>query len=149
MARCKHRESDQCTDRGRYPGAGEPDRARAVCLGREAQGPEPANRNALALPVVVHPKGPATQPELNIDPPYKDLEGRNAYLVTVEPEQVLFKRVELKSGPWHSIDCGDESGYRALAGIRKVAVTEDTRLCAVGVDYAGQRSQPLEMKLLP
>lgn len=122
----------------------------ALCVwGREAQGPEPANRNALALPVVVHPKGPATQPELSIDPPYKDLKGRNAYLVTVEPEQVLFKRVELKSGPWNAIDCGDESGYRALAGLRKVAVTEDTRLCAVGVDYAGQRSQPLEMKLLP
>lgn len=122
----------------------------ALCVwGREAAGPEPANRNALALPVVVHPQGPATQPALNIDPPYKDLKGRNAYLVTVEPEQILFKRVELKSSPWNTTDCGDESGYRALAGTRKVVVTEDTRLCAVGVDYAGQRSQPLEMKLLP
>lgn len=122
----------------------------ALCVwGREAAGPEPANRNALALPVVVHPAGPASQPELEIDPPYKDRKGRNAYLVSVEPEQILLRRVELKSGPWDTTDCADESGYRALAGTRKEAVTEDTRLCAVGVDYAGQRSQPLETKLLP
>ncbi|QXH47016.1 hypothetical protein KSS93_03595 [Pseudomonas xanthosomatis] len=85
---------------------------------------------------------------MKIDPPYEDLKGRNAYLVTVEPEQILFRRVELKSGPWNITDCVDESGYRALAGTRKLAVTEDIRLCAVGVDYAGQRSQPLQMKLL-
>ena len=122
----------------------------ALCVwGRDATGPEPANRNAVALPVVVHPVGPAGRPELDIGKPYKDKLGRNAYLVSAEPEQIALRRVELKSGPWAGTDCADPSGYVALAGARKVLVTEDTRLCAVGVDYAGQRSRPVKRRLLP
>ena len=58
----------------------------ALCIwGREASAPEPASRNAVALPVVVLQPGPAAQPELKISAPYYDHHGRKAYRVRFPP----------------------------------------------------------------
>ncbi|MCO7518567.1 MULTISPECIES: serine protease [unclassified Pseudomonas] len=120
----------------------------ALCLwGREADGPEPANRNAVALPVVVHPPGPAAQPEMDVSAPYLDAFGRWAYRINVPSRHILFQRVEFKLGPWQSTACADPRGYGDLSS--KIIVRQDSRLCAVGIDYAGQRSVAVEVRLRP
>ncbi|EKT4521623.1 hypothetical protein QEM13_000829 [Pseudomonas putida] len=124
----------------------------ALCIwGREADAPEPANRNAVALPVVVHPPGPAAQPELKISAPYYDYHGRKAYRVRVPSKHILFQGVEFKLGPWLGTDCASPQNYGDLPATAtgKIVVRQDTRLCAVGIDHAGQRSAPVEVRLQP
>ncbi|QXH36100.1 S1 family peptidase [Pseudomonas muyukensis] len=120
----------------------------ALCLwGRGADGPEPANRNAVALPVLVHPPGPAAQPQMSVSAPYQDAFGRRAYRINVPSRHILFQRVEFKLGPWHSTACADPRGYGDLSS--KIIVRQDSRLCAVGIDHAGQRSVAVEARLRP
>lgn len=124
----------------------------ALCIwGREASAPEPASRNAVALPVVVLQPGPAAQPELKISAPYYDHHGRKAYRVRFPSRHLLFRRVEFKLGPWQGTDCANLQNYGDLPATAtgKIVVGQDTRLCAVGIDHAGQRSVPIEVRLQP
>ncbi|TFF41275.1 serine protease [Pseudomonas sp. RIT623] len=124
----------------------------ALCVwGRATDGPEPANRNALAVPVLVHPPGPAAQPELKVSAPYLDFYGRRAYRVSVPSRHILFQRVEFKLGPWRRTDCANPLHYGDLpgTGTGKIIIRQDSRLCAVGIDHAGQRSVAVEARLQP
>ena len=38
---------------------------------------------------------------------------------------------------------------QVLYEVKKIVVGQDTRLCAVGIDHAGQRSVPIEVRLQP
>lgn len=123
----------------------------ALCIwGTGDDGPEPANRNAVALPVVIHPPGPAAQPQLEFTAPFENVFGRKTQLLQVTSRDLLFQRVEYKLGPWQSADCALAQNYREVPGrVMTVAISRDSRLCVVGVDHAGQRSAPTEVRLQP
>ncbi|MBF8733461.1 hypothetical protein IRZ59_23815 [Pseudomonas guariconensis] len=124
----------------------------ALCIwGLEPGVLAPANRNAVALPVVVHQSGPAAQPKLKISTPYYDPYGGKTYRVRFPSKHLLFRGVEFKLGPWQGTDCANPRSYGDLPATAtgKIVVRQDTRLCAVGIDHAGQRSVPVEVRLQP
>lgn len=104
-------------------------------------------RNALTVNRILQPAGPAQPPEVAVR--RLTFRGQTGYQATWSLDPVQHREILSKSGPGASTDCADPSGYQAgMVPLRRVSSDMlPYTICNVGVDHAGQQSQPVTTRL--